>query len=260
MFKNLKNKELYSNTDIISFLAELLEITHNLEIELTPTYLKKIELIKQMYKITSSRQLPTLDSNSDWCYQIQCTMFALYLNMVPTSKKLSLLQENEKYKWHGYNLIQLSGKYLTITQFATLNKTTEGAIRQQIRNGLLPYAKKFGSAWLIPEFSRPIKDSELIGWFNIQVDIDAFITSTGSKIMLPKHSAVNVLSKGRTNENKKFFDVIVNKYDSVTENTISSIHYELNLSDKNKFLFYLINNPNVNYHSSDIGLTTWLLS
>lgn len=258
MNNKINNKKLYSQTDIVAFLEKILFYIQGLELNSNLSYMRKIGLIKQMKKIIAARELPVLNESGDWCYKIQCTMFALYLNMVVKEEKQRMLKEHEKTKGYGYNLIKLAGRLLTIEQFAELNNTTQDAVRKQLRIGQLPYAQKYGSAWLIPEFSVPIKEEKLIGWFQIISNNDNFVTHDGINIMLPKYSSVNVLPNGRTKDNKKKFSVIITSYDPITEQPKNIEKYDLGLNDKNNFLFRLISNPEIMYHSSDIGLVNWL--
>lgn len=257
---NINERELHSREDILTFLNNLLKFAQGISIQPNYTLDKKIAFIVKLREIIYLRDLPILDPNGKWCYKVECTISSLYLNMAMKTQAKSLLKEDEKIKGYGYNLIQLSGKKLTIDEFAELNHTTEGAIRQQLRNGLFPYAKKFGSAWLIPEFSRPVKDSDLVGWFDIPVKVDPFITFNGNEIAIDQHSFITVEPKGRTKENKKFFSITVNNYEPITRKKISSRKYELSTTDKNSFLFYLISNPEISYHSNDIGIITWLFN
>lgn len=254
------DKELYSREDILTFLNNLLKFTQGLSVQ--PNYYlgQKTEFILKLREIIYLRDLPHLDSNGKWCYKVQCTMLGLYLNMVMKSPKDSMLIKDKKVNGQSYNLIKITGKYLTIEEFAELNHTTEGNIRQQLRNGLLPYAKKFGSSWLIPEFSRPIKDADLTGWFVVPIKIDPFLTLTGDKIIIEQNSFITIIPQGRTNENKKIFSVIIDNYEPITEKIISSHKHELGATDKNSLLFYLISNPDISYHSNDIGITNWLFN
>ena len=258
MNNGISNKNLYSRTDILFFLEELLLNIQGLELDLNLSYMKKISIIKQMKEIINARELPVLNENGDWCYKIQCTMSALYLNMVLKDEKQRMLKEHERAKGFGYNLIKIAGRLLTIEKFAELHNTTQDAVRKQLRIGQLPYAKKYGSAWLIPEFSVPIKEEKLTGWFFITNSNDDFVTNDGLNIILPKHSKVSILPNGRTEDNKKIFILTINSYDPVTEQPKKIEKYNLGLNDKNKFLFHLISNPEISYHSSDIGLANWL--
>ena len=260
MSQEIYYRNLYSRMELISFLEEISHYAEGLGLNQNPLYSKKIKLIEQMKNIITERDLPVLNKTGDWCYKIQCTMYALYLNMVITEERRCKLKENEKSKGYGYNLIKLTGRLLTIEQFAQLNNTTEDAVRKQLRIGQLPYAKKFGSAWLIPEFSTPIKDEKLSGWFQIYNDTDNYITQNGLSITIPKYSTITVLPNGRTSDNKKIFTVTINNFDPITEIPENSIKYDIGLNDKNKFLFQLISNPNINYHSDDIGLAAWLFN
>lgn len=254
----IKEKNLYSRQDILAFLNDLLLHANSLNINSNYSYDKKLKLIEKLQKIMNVRELPVLDSNGDWCYKVQCTMFGLYLNMVMVEDKQKLLADNEITKGYGYNLIQLKSRYLTIEQFADLNNTTKEAVRKQLRAGQLPYAQKFGSAWLIPEFSRPLRDDQLIGWFDLSDNIETFITLDGQEIPLLYKSGIDIKLKGRTKDKKKLFSVTVKRYDPTTWQTIDSHEYMLELVDKNRLLFYLISDPNASYHSSSIGIANWL--
>ena len=92
--------------ELISFLEEILHYAQELGLNQNPLYLKKFKLIEQMKNIITERDLPVLNKTGDWCYKIQCTMYALYLNMIITEERRSKLKVNEKSIRYGYILIK----------------------------------------------------------------------------------------------------------------------------------------------------------
>lgn len=242
-----------THKEVIDFLDEIIDNLRRLGMLSTDSFRTKLSYIEKMRAIMERRDLPSLESNNDWCYQLQFTMSSFYLNMVLTEEAQKL-----RPKMYGYNLIKLSGKFLTVDDYAKSKGITIDTVRKQLRTGQLPYAKKFGSAWLIPAFSHPVKDEKLSGWFEVSDTLAPYVTSDGVEIIIPKNSAISVLPKKRGSDNKKMFSVDVSVSDYSIQIPTKTVSYEITSAEKNKFLFFLISNPCVGYHSSDIGLAEWL--
>lgn len=253
----MQTKEFFSLDQVVEYLDFIISSAESLGKARSNVFFTKIKLLKDLKDILISRGLPTLPDSGSWCYSIDVSYYAVYVYLRKTEASMVSPVDQEESR---YRLIRMEGKLLTIDQYAEQHDMTEMVVRKHLLRGRLPYSRKVSTVWLIPELSSPIDETDLIGSFNIMEDSTPHTTKDGQEIPIAQNSKITILSEGRTSERKKIFKVIVEKIDPDTKSIMKSSEYTIGIVDRNILVFTLTSLPNVNYHSPDIGIGTWLYS
>lgn len=250
--------ELYNKEEISNFLDQVILQANNLIIHRTESFDTKLKLLSRLKKIVISRTFPVLRKEDGWCYMVQCTYAGLYLNMVVT-EEYALRLPNGRFDAPGFQMISIKSKHITLDKFAKMNEISEATVRQQLKLGYYPYARKTGSSWTLPESSRPMKEELLIGKFYVFEDSESFIAENGTIITLSKDDQIKIIPMPRDEKNRKWFTVEIESFDLESRVATNYRTFELGAKDKNNFIFHLVRSNDIQYWSDHIGLFNWLL-
>ena len=250
------DKELRSKAEILLYLENLLREVPKLGFKQTAVYLKKISLLEELYARVKSREFPEFsEANSSWVYKIEPSNFGVYLNM-KASRDTGSSGPNDVPSYH---LVKLTSRYLNISEYARQNNCNENAIRQRIKRGAYLYAR-FDGTWLLPEWSTPQDDAQLSNgrFYVFQTPEEMFHASDNNSIELHKDDRILIVEQPRTSNNEKFFKIFVEKFDHVTRKVENKREYLLNPTDKQRFVFFLVRTPNIDFWGDAIGIVQWL--
>lgn len=234
----MKNECLKTKREILDFLVEIQKTISVLQGNLNIAIDKKITMLFQLKNIVEKNNFPEFSSTEQWYYKVEVTGRALYLNLL-----------TNEAPYNKFNMITITGEFLTIDQYATMYGMTPVVVRKHILAGRLPYAFKAGSSWMIPSLSVPIKEKDLDGWFVInELPKEATVNEIHMKV--GDRFSINVLKRDENNKRKYQITHINNKEKKKI--------YIWGIDEKNKLLNILIKNPGIEYHSNDVGLGKWL--
>lgn len=136
-----------------------------------------------------------------------------------------------------YKLCETEEDYVSIEDYSTAYGTSPATVRQWIRRGKIPRAKKVVNTWLIPELNDvPLRGFE-----------PATYTWHGAQIGIPREygfiEGASFISIDKSTGNKGAFKVTV-KYGRDDRENEEKLY---NKAEKEKFEMFLISHPNIMY-------------
>ena len=253
----MKEPELFTKEEVISHLTTVISDAE--KFGLRETSPQKLLLLEELLERVESRELPELNPNGDWAYEVQATFRGIYLNLI-YRESMAFKLPNGKRDAPGFQMIPIKTEMIALDQFAAIRNKTVSAVRKEILQGKHPYAELRGARWFLPITSVPLKLDELIGEFHVMKPTPPFLCSDGSSIHLDVYDYVKITELQRDNMNQKHFAVHLKNFNLITRVESNPRLFNLRTTDKTNFLFYLIRSSTIQYWSANVGLKTWLLS
>lgn len=252
------DNRMYNKEEIVSFLKETILKAKSLEIS-SGSFEAKVKMLEELLWKVETRLFPVMSKEDGWHYCVQATSAAIYCNLCLNQEYAKKIYKIEK-KIPAFKMVIVKTPLVSISDFAILKGCSEASVRQDLRQGIYPYAQKTGVSWQLPVTSTPIRDEYLTGTFHFfEKEEEVFVVSDGTKIVLSEGDVISIRPIGRNEKNEKQFSVEIESH-SLNDYSVNDKHtYVLGVKDKAALVFSIIKSHS-QYWSADFGLWEWLMS
>ena len=207
----------------------------------TPHYYRRIiRLLEDFYAEVERAVLPdetplleNLDDGWHYTFEFLDSGAALYLSHMreATYNERGVLESLDIDA--KYELAKVNTRLLTIAEFAEMNGTSAGAVRQWIRRGKITSAVKAGSQWRIPEFAR-IRGRE---YESVRYEWDEELTDLADEYAFLKGRRSVWISQNIPDRTR--FSIGLSKREGDPESAKTRV-IKMDAKEKEKFELYLI--------------------